>query len=191
MPVALSPRPWAGQITPLMAMPGEAGADICIAVGRPIVIARKHAGSRGIIPIAAAYHDAAVLTVARYPSPCDDRYMARYDHLIIFQKSFALVKKIYLYVNRFPKAQKYVLGARLEQAAIEVVMLAVTINNTQVAARGPLFDALILTIEKLRILLRLAHELSFLSTKGYEILSADVVELGKMASGWAKAPATQ
>lgn len=172
-------------------MPGEAGADIRIAVGRPIVIAGEHAGSRGIIPIAAANYDAAVLTVGIYPSPCDDRYMARYDHLIIFQKSFALVKKIYLYVTRFPKAQKYVLGARIEQAAIEAVMLVVTINNTQVAARGPLFNALILTLEKLRILLRLAHELSFLSTKGYELLSADVVELGKMASGWAKALATQ
>lgn len=174
-----------------MAMPGEAGADIRIAVGRPIVIARKHACSRGIVPIAAAYHDAAVLTVGNDPSPCDDSAMARYDHLVIFQKSFALVKKIYLYVNRFPKAQKYVLGVRLEQAAIEAVMLVVTINNTPVSGRQPLFGTLILILEKLRILLRLAHELSFLSTKGYEILSADVVELGKMASGWAKAAATQ
>lgn len=172
-------------------MPGEAGADIRVAVGRPIVIAGKHSGGRGIIPIAAANYDAAVLTVGIYPSPCDDSGMARYEHLTIFQKSFALVKKIYLYVNRFPKAQKYVLGARLEQATIEVVMLIVTINNTPTALRRPLFDSMILTIEKLRILLRLAHELTFLSIKGYEILSADVIELGKMASGWTNARAIQ
>ena len=117
--------------------------------------------------------------------------MARYEHLKVFQKSFELLEKIYLYANCFPKAQKFVLGQRIENAGVDLLMLIIEANNTPVKERHPLFKEIFLALEKMRILFRLAHKLSFLSTKGYEILSGSLVELSKMLNGWEKTSVNQ
>ena len=117
--------------------------------------------------------------------------MARYEHLKIFQRSLEFLEKIYLYVNHFPKSQKFALGQRIENAGVDLLMLIVEVNNTSIDKRPPLFKEIFLTLEKIRILVRLAHKLSFLSTKGYEILSGNLVELSKMLNGWEKASANQ
>lgn len=117
--------------------------------------------------------------------------MARYEHLKIFQRSFELLEKIYIYVNRFPKAQKFVLGQRIENAGVDLLMLIIEANNTSVGQRSSLFKEMFLTLERMRVLFRLAHKLSFLSTKGYEILSSSLVELSKMLNGWEKTSVNQ
>lgn len=97
-----------------------------------------------------------------------------------------LVTKVYIYVNRFPKAQKFVLGQRIENAAMEFVMLIIETNNTPIKDRQKLFKKMSLILEKIRVCLRTSNQLSFLSTKGYEILSGDLMELTKMLKGWEK-----
>lgn len=41
-------------------------------------------------------------------------------------------------------------------------------------------------LDALRITLRLTKQLAFLSSKGYEVLSQDLAEIGRMLGGWLK-----
>ena len=60
------------------------------------------------------------------------------------------------------------------------------ISANSVSDKSPYFSGTSLEIEKLRIFLRLAKDLSFLSFKRYELLSARLDEIGRMLGGWIK-----
>jgi len=107
--------------------------------------------------------------------------MARSEHLIIFQKTYILIREIYKDCNNFPKSQKFVLGQRIENTAVNIMENIISANS--VLNKSPYFAGTHLEIEKLRIFLRLAKDLSFLSFKRYEVLSARLDEIGRMLGG--------
>ena len=110
--------------------------------------------------------------------------MARVEHLIIFQKTYILIREIYKDCNNFPKSQRFVLGQRIENTAVNIVEHIVAANTA--GDKASYLAELSLEIEKLRIFLRLSKDLSFLSFKRYELLSARLDEIGRMLGGWAK-----
>lgn len=52
--------------------------------------------------------------------------------------------------------------------------------------RSPILTKLNLQIEKLRFLLRMAHEMQYLSHKHYQHAAQQINEIGKMLGGWIK-----
>jgi hypothetical protein len=69
-------------------------------------------------------------------------------------------------VEKFPRSQKFLLGDRIQSTALDV--LERLIEATYTRARHPMLAAANLGIEKLRLLFRLSHDLSFLDMRRYE-----------------------
>lgn len=87
----------------------------------------------------------------------------------------------------FPRSQKFVLGDRIEALALDA--LEALIEATYTKDRRVHLVRANLDLEKLRILLRLAHDLAFLDHRRYEFAARALDETGRLIGGWAKAHA--
>jgi len=110
--------------------------------------------------------------------------MARTEHLIIFQKMYDLIKEVYRDCNNFPKSQRFILGQRIENTAVNILE-GVIAANSEDSKLGSLLKVSV-EIEKLRVFFRLSKDLAFLAFKRYEILTAKLDEIGRMCGGWLK-----
>jgi four helix bundle protein len=97
---------------------------------------------------------------------------------------YDLIREIYRDCNNFPKSQKFILGQRIENTAVNILEGIVVANSSDKKA-DPL-SRVAVEIEKMRIFLRLSKDLAFLAFKRYEILSAKLDEIGRMLGGWIK-----
>ena len=88
-------------------------------------------------------------------------------------------------VDRFPRTRKFVLGDRLQAAALDVLEHLVEATWTR-RRRDPLVRAN-LGLEKLRLLCRLAWELQCLDHRRYEHAARSLDETGRRIGAWQKA----
>ena len=84
--------------------------------------------------------------------------------------------------GRFPKSLRPTIGNRLIDRALEVLEHLVVLRYTR--DREPAFRATNLTLEKIRLLVRVSFERRLLSGKQYAALAADIDACGRMLGGW-------
>ena len=112
----------------------------------------------------------------------------------VVQRSYDLCAAIYEHVNRFPRAQRGLLGRVVIDDALRMLALLTVANRLR--ERGGSLAEASGRLDAVRIALRLSHQLGFLSHGGYELLSLRADEVGRMLGGWmkhvsaAKAPGT-
>ncbi len=87
-------------------------------------------------------------------------------------------------VEKFPKTQKFVLGDRIQNGALDVLERLIEATYSRQAA--PLLAAANLGLEKLRFLFRLATELKLLDLRRYEFAARAIDEVGRLVGGWLK-----
>ncbi|MFH0831863.1 MAG: diversity-generating retroelement protein Avd [archaeon] len=104
--------------------------------------------------------------------------------LAIFQKTYDLMQYLYPLVNKFPKSQRFVIGQRIENSALGILEGIIEANQS-INKEGALKKTSV-ELEKLRIFIRLAKDLRFMSFKQYEYVSTLINEVGKMLGGWIK-----
>lgn len=92
-------------------------------------------------------------------------------------------------VEKFPKAQKFILGDRIQSGALDV--LERLIEATYSRQAGPLLGAANLGLEKLRFLFRLAADLKLLDLRRYEFAARAIDEAGRLVGGWLKTMVAQ
>ena len=104
----------------------------------------------------------------------------------IVQKIYDFYKLFYSYVELFPKKDRYAIGKRCEDTALEfleLVLFAASINklNKYIALQraSAKFDTL-------KILIRILKEIRIIDTKKYIHLQSQMQEIGKMLGGWMK-----
>jgi hypothetical protein len=85
-------------------------------------------------------------------------------------------------VEKFPRTQKFLLGDRIQSAALDV--LERLIEATYDRDRGAALRAANLGIEKLRHLIRLAFDLKHLDERRYECAARDLDTVGRQISAW-------
>jgi hypothetical protein len=85
---------------------------------------------------------------------------------------------------KFPKSQRFVLAQQLQGSALAFYELLIRARKVR-PNRNLLVDADV-ELEKVRLHLRLAHELRLLSGGQYEHASRIVIELGRLLGGWMK-----
>ena len=90
-------------------------------------------------------------------------------------------------VEKFPRSQKFLLGDRIQGAAMDV--LERLIEATYQRERRKTLAAANLGLQKLRILCRLANELQHLDPRRYEHAARQLDEVGRLVGGWIKAEA--
>ncbi len=87
-------------------------------------------------------------------------------------------------VDKFPRAQKFLLGDRLQSGALDVqerlIEAAYSRDKAGILAQANL------GLEKLRFLFRLAFDLRYLDSRRYEFAARAIDEIGRMVGGWRK-----
>lgn len=87
-------------------------------------------------------------------------------------------------VERFPRSQKFLLGDRMQATMLDVLdglaEASFSRRSRAVLARVNLL------LDRLRIMVRLAHDLRHLDSRRYEHAARSIDEIGRMVGGWMK-----
>lgn len=107
------------------------------------------------------------------------------EKLIIFQKTYDFVS-VWLFpsLNRIPKYHKTILGKQMEELGLSLLLLILCANKETGKKRTELQIKLSDDLDKLRILLRLAKDLRFMSIKQYSYGAQLLNEIGRILTGW-------
>ena len=106
------------------------------------------------------------------------------DLIPVVQKSYDLCAGLYTHVNRFPRAERSLLGRVILEDAL-AMLVSLTVANRRADKTETLREASG-RLDALRITLRLGRHLGFVSHGGYEDLSKGADEVGRMLGGWLK-----
>lgn len=107
-----------------------------------------------------------------------------HEKLLIFQKTYDLSLWLYPIVNRIPQSHRFVLGREIEERAISMVIAVVEANKKRGAERGAVQKKLSDDLDVIRILLRLAKDLRFVSIRQYASGADKINEIGRMLTAW-------
>lgn len=91
-------------------------------------------------------------------------------------------------VEKFPRAQRFLLGDRIQTTALDV--LEALIEATYTRDRRAHLARANLGLEKLRFFFRLAHEQRHLGARRYEHAARQIDEVGRLVGGWARSHGT-
>jgi hypothetical protein len=106
------------------------------------------------------------------------------DLIPVVQKSYDLCAGLYTHVNRFPRAQRGLLGRVILEDAL-AMLVSLTVANRRTDRAETLREASG-RLDALRITLRLGRHLGFVSHGGYADLAQGADEVGRMLGGWLK-----
>jgi hypothetical protein len=102
----------------------------------------------------------------------------------VVPKAYDLVLWLIPRVNEFPRAQRFVLGERIETTALD--LLDVLVEAQYRRDKLELLSRANLTLVRPRHLLRLANDLHLLGARRFEFVSERIEELGRMVGGWSR-----
>jgi len=88
-------------------------------------------------------------------------------------------------VEKFPRSQKFLLGDRIQTAALDALERLVEATYTR--QRTAMLAAANLGVEKLRFFFRMAKDLRYLDPRRYEHAARALDDIGRLIGGWRKA----
>ena len=106
----------------------------------------------------------------------------------VLHDAYDLALALYREVPRFPKAQRFVLGQRIEHASLDVLFGVQRATDERERIDG--LRGASAALDQLRLLVRMATDLGFLCVDRHEALARRVDTLGKQIGGWLKWSAT-
>ena len=104
----------------------------------------------------------------------------------LFTKTPDFLAWLTLAVNNFPRLHRHTLTRRLLDAALDFQEAILDANSRRGQARLEWLLAADAHLDKVRLYLRLAHRLAWLSPGQYEHASHLVAELGRLLGAWLK-----
>ena len=107
------------------------------------------------------------------------------NHAPILEKMYQCVLWLVPTVDKFPRAQKFLIGDRIQTAALDV--LENLIEAAYSRDKLSILNRVNLQLEKLRYLFRLAYDLRMMDMRRYEFAARALDEIGRMVGGWRKA----
>lgn len=108
--------------------------------------------------------------------------MAQYNHLPIFQKTYLLTVEMYGVTARFPRAYRFTLGEKLKTLLSDLLCSIVAANGKEDKVSS--LEEAAITLEQLRIHIRLACDLKILGLGTYESMNRTLEEMSKQLAGW-------
>ena len=102
----------------------------------------------------------------------------------VIPKTYDLILWLIPRLKEFPRDQRFLLGDRIQTAALDVLCLLIEANYARSRA-GQLRSAN-LELEKLPRLVRLAHDLHYLNGRRYQHVAERIDEVGRLVGGWVK-----
>ena len=106
--------------------------------------------------------------------------------MVIFTRTYDLLQWLLPKSERFPKAQRFVLTKRLQDAALDFQETIFLANANEGRTREAHLRTADAHLNKLRLYLRLAHQWEWLNASQYAHVSRMVAEVGRLLGGWLK-----
>lgn len=85
-------------------------------------------------------------------------------------------------VSDFPRAQRYLLGDRLENLSFDA--LEFLLDAIYSRERMPLLHKINIKLDKIRYYVRLCKDLKLINLRRYEVMSKMINEVGVQLGGW-------
>ena len=104
------------------------------------------------------------------------------DDLVIYQKTYDFILWLHPVVNKFPKSQRFILGQRIENTTIDLIRSFIIANAER--EKYAVLRRASAELDALRMFIRLAKDLRFMSVRQYGIAAERMNEIGRMLSGW-------
>lgn len=108
------------------------------------------------------------------------------NHSLAFQKAYDAFRLATDLVPHFPKIDRYALGLRIEDAALDLVERVAEAETTVPSLKDRVLIATIVKADVCNILIRLALERKLISETNYFVLTESFQEVARMANGWRK-----
>lgn len=108
------------------------------------------------------------------------------DDMVLFTRTYDLLTWLLPKSEKFPKPYRYTLTQRMMSALLDFQEALFDAQSQQGSTRQKHLRAADAHLNKLRLYLRLAHHLGWLSHGQYRHVSAMVAEIGRLLGGWMK-----
>ena len=110
------------------------------------------------------------------------------NRLPVLERTYDFLKWLVPAITQFPRQQRFLLGERIESAALDLLDLLVEARLTPETRAAVLRRALV-RVDRLTYLLRLSHDLELLSGSRYEYGCRVLDEVSRQVGGWMRAGA--
>jgi hypothetical protein len=104
------------------------------------------------------------------------------DEMPVFMQWMDFLKWLMPVTDKFPKKYHFTFSNRIDNLALDIVEDLVEARYTK--DKTAILRRANLRVERIRVLLRLAHELKILSHDGHEHAAKAMTEVGRMLGGW-------
>lgn len=104
----------------------------------------------------------------------------------IFKKSYDLYKEFYTLRLSVPKQDRYTLWQKCEQLLIDILEGILYASQQSKSDKLPTLEKTSVTLNFLRVCIRLMKDIKALDNKKYIIIEAYLDEIGRMLGGWIK-----
>ena len=95
------------------------------------------------------------------------------------------------YIAKFPKKDRYTIGAKIENTSFDFLTLITRANYGSGPVRVNFLNEASITLDMLKIFVRLAKDKKSLQPNQYIILEERLYEIGRMLGGWIKTSNTK
>lgn len=113
--------------------------------------------------------------------------MATNDAIIL--KTYNLLVFVVPILAKFPRDQKFLIGDRIETKILDVLDTFVAAYYSPKPEKYSLLKSANISLEQLRYLIRMTHDLRCINHEKYGVISEKIDEIGKMCGGWLKSVA--
>jgi len=108
------------------------------------------------------------------------------DDMVIFTRTFDLLMWILPQTEKFPKAQRFVVTKRLNDAILDFQESLFDAHAHRGTERLDYLRMADSHLNKVRLYLRVVHRMGWLDDGQYEHVSVMVSEMGRLLGGWLK-----
>jgi hypothetical protein len=116
--------------------------------------------------------------------PIDSTKETTWDMPPVFHRFYVLTGWLLERVEKFPKNARFTFGQRLTDLALDIMERLVRAAYGR--RRADNLESANVSLEVLRVMLRLSKDRLFISEKQYEFAIGELLEIGKMVGGWSK-----
>lgn len=104
----------------------------------------------------------------------------------IFKAVYDFYKEFYCFLKTFPRPDRYTLGQKCENNALEILELILIASQIPKPEKLPILKKASVKVNVLRVLIRLAKEIKALDAKKYVVSQERLDKIGRMLGGWIK-----
>lgn len=106
------------------------------------------------------------------------------EKFVLHQKTYDFILYLYPIINRLPKNHRAILGKRLEELALSLLLSLMNANKARGEERKRLQLEASDNLDYVRIMIRLAKDTRLMSVKQYTFCAEKLNEIGRMLSSW-------